>query len=266
MKTTRLSRSGFTLVEIMAVLAVMAAIIAIGVPAVSKALQNSRIRNAEGTANNLKSAITLYLGKPGSLGTLPVTEGVSATLTSEYTGAGSPTAGAVAAAATLDNVLLAESLLDRPLSLRMGVQNMAASGSANGFGWSPNTESFGGTAAPTLSYAALSRSECSVSDGTTNPGASSGTHQTLGSYSCAFNLNGDGSTFIPNGSRVAYLIIKGAADADAYQLALDVDGVNLTQNTAAAPASNDQTEGPVVYAKDAGNSGSVDVYYYLTNI
>ncbi len=266
MKTHGLSRSGFTLVEIMAVLAVIAAIIAIGVPAISKALQSARIRNVEGTAGNLKSAITLFLGKPGSLGTLPVTEGVSATLTSEYTGAGSPTAAAVGAAATLDNVLLAEAVLDRPLGIRMGVQNAAVSGSANGFGWSPNTGSFGGTAAPTLTYASMSRAECSTSDGTTNPGASSGTHQTLGSYSCAFNLNGDGATFIPNGSRVAYLIIKGASTADAYQLALDVDGINLTQNTAVSPAANDQTEGPVVYAKDAANTGSVDVYYYLANL
>jgi len=42
MKTHGLSRSGFTLVEIMAVLAVIAAIIAIGVPAISRALQSER--------------------------------------------------------------------------------------------------------------------------------------------------------------------------------------------------------------------------------
>jgi prepilin-type N-terminal cleavage/methylation domain-containing protein len=266
MNHTRTSAPGFTLVEIMAVLAVMAAIIAIGVPAISKTLQSGRVRNAEGTANILKAAITLYLGKPGSLGTLPVTEGVSTVLTGEYSGAGSPTAAANAAAATLENVLLAESVLDRPLNLRMGIQNSAATGASNGFGWSPYTESFGGTAAPTLSYAALSRAECSVSDGVSNPGSSTGAHQSLGSFSCAFNLNGDGSTFLPNGSRVAYMIIKGAATADAYNLALDVDGINLTQNTLASPAGADQTEGPVVYAKDAANTGSVDVYIYLTSI
>jgi type II secretory pathway pseudopilin PulG len=266
MNHSRTSAAAFTLVEIMAVLAVMAAIIAIGVPAISKTLQNGRVRNAEGTANILKAAITLYLGKPGSPGTLPVTEGVSSVLTGEYSGAGSPTAAAIAAAATLDNVLLAETALDRPINLRMGVQNTTAPGVANGFGWSANSESFGGTAAPTLSYANLSRAECSVSDGVTNPGASSGAHQSLGSYSCAFNLNGDGSTFIPNGSRVAYLIIKGATTADAFNLALDVDGAGLTQNTLASPAAVDQTEGPVVYAKDASNTGSVDVYVYLTSI
>jgi|ERR1017187_124085 prepilin-type N-terminal cleavage/methylation domain-containing protein len=252
---------GFTLVEILAVLAVIAAIIAIGVPAIAKVLQNGRVRNAEGTASVLKSAITQYLSKPGSIGTIPVTEGTSSALTTEYTGTGTPTAAAVAAAATLDNVLLAESFLERPISLRMGAQNATTTGTANGFTWSPVSESFIGTAAPTLSYAALSRVECSVSDGTNNPGA---TGQTAGSGACAFNLAGNG-TLIPSGSRVAYLIIKSVPDADAYQLSLDVDGSGLTQNTALTPATVDQTQGTVVFAKDAG-AGFVDVYYYLTNL
>jgi prepilin-type N-terminal cleavage/methylation domain-containing protein len=257
-----LSRNhGFTLVETLAVLAVIAAIIAIGVPAIAKVLQNGRVRNAEGTASVLKSAITQYLSKPGSIGTIPVTEGTSTALTTEYTGTGSPTVAAVAAAATLDNVLLAESFLERPITLRMGAQNAATNGSANGFAWSPASQSFIGTAAPTLSYANLSRVECSVSDGTNNPGA---TGQTAGSGGCAFNLAGNG-TLISSGSRVAYLIIKSVPDADAYQLALDVDGSGLAQNTALAPATVDQTQGTVVYAKDAG-TGFVDVYYYLTNL
>lgn len=262
MQTTR----GFTLVEVMAVLAVIAAIIAIGVPAISKTLQSGRIRNAEGTASLLKSAILLFLGKPGSPGTLPLTEGVSPALVAEYTGAGSPTAAAVSSAATLDNVLLAENALERPISLRLGAQNAPVTGSPNGFVWSPVSESFDGAAAPTSSYAAISRAECAVSDGVTNPGSSGGAHQSLGSYSCAFNLNGDGITFIPNGSRVAFLIVKGVPVADAFQLALDVDGAVLAQNSAAAPAANDQTQGPVAYQRDAANSGFVDVYYYLTSI
>jgi prepilin-type N-terminal cleavage/methylation domain-containing protein len=266
MKKTGIPNQAFTLVEIMAVLAVMAAIIAIGVPAISKALQSGRIRNTEGTANMLKSALVLYLGKPGSPGTIPVTEGVSTALTSEYSGGGSPTPSAVSAAATLDNVLLAENVLERPISLRMGVQNAAATGQSNGFGWSPVSETFTGISAPTLSYSAVSRAECAVSDGVTNPGATAGAHQSLGSYSCAFNLNGDGLTFIPNGSRVAYLVIKAVPVADAYELALDVDGSSLVQNTSAAPAANDQTQGSIAYGKDAVNAGFVDVYYYLTSI
>jgi len=260
MKTSR-SR-GFTLIEILAVLAVIAAVIAIGVPAIAKVLQSGRVRNVEGTASVVKSALTQYLSKPGSPGTLPVTEGTSAALTTEYTGTGTPTAAAIAAAATLDNVLLAEGGLERPINLRMGTQNAAVTGTASGFAWSPATESFIGTAAPTLSYAAVSRAECSVSDGVNNPGV---TGQTAGSGACAFNLAGNG-TLLASGSRVAYLLVKSVPDSDAFQLALDVDGLNLVQNTSTAPATADQTQGPVVYAKDASVSGFVDVYYYLTNL
>ncbi|KAB2649445.1 MAG: prepilin-type N-terminal cleavage/methylation domain-containing protein [Verrucomicrobiota bacterium] len=256
------SKRGFTLIEILAVLAVIAAIIAIGVPAIARVLQSSRIRNIEGTATVLKSAITQFLSKTGSIGTIPVTEGTSTLLTSEYTGPGAPSASAVAAAATLDNLLLSDGELDRVLSLRMGTQNTAITGISNNFTWSATSQSFTATASPTLSYAAVSRAECSISDGVSNPGV---TGQTAGSSACAFNINGSG-TLISSGAHVAYLIIKSVPIADAYQLALNVDGPILVANTSSAPATNDQSQGAVAYAKDAAGVGYVDVYYYLTSL
>jgi prepilin-type N-terminal cleavage/methylation domain-containing protein len=254
--------AAFTLIEMLAVLAVIAAIIAIGVPAVARVLQNSRVRNAEGTAAVVRAGLVQFLSKPGSMGTYPVTEGTSAVLTNEYTGSGTPTAAQISSAATLDNVLLFEGILDRPISLRIGTQNATVSGSANGFAWLPSSTSFTGTAAPSLSFSNVSRAECAISDGTNNPGA---TGQTAGSAACAFNLNASGA-LIPSGSRVAYLLIKSVPDADAYQLALDVDGISQVQNTAAAPATLDQSVGAVAYAKDAAGSGFVDVFYYLSSI
>jgi prepilin-type N-terminal cleavage/methylation domain-containing protein len=254
--------AAFTLIEMLAVLAVIAAIIAIGVPAVARVLQNSRVRNAEGTAAVVRAGLVQFLSKPGSMGTYPVTEGTAPVLATEYTGTGTPTATQVAQAATLDNVLLSEGILDRPLSLRMGVQNASLTGTANGFEWAPTTASFTGTAAPSINFSAVSRAECAISDGTSNPGI---TGQTAGSAACAFNLGANG-TLIPSGTRVAYLVIKSVPDSDAYQLALDVDGIAQVQNTAAAPAALDQSAGAVAYAKDSGGTGFVDVYYYLSSI
>ena len=74
-------------------------------------------------------------------------------------------------------------------------------------------------------YADVSRAECAICDGTNNPGT---TGQTAGSAACAFNLAGAGN--LQSGVRVAYLIIKNVPDADAFQLALDVDGPSLVQN------------------------------------
>jgi type II secretory pathway pseudopilin PulG len=254
--------AAFTLIETLAVLAVIAAIIAVGVPAVGKVMQNARIRNAEGTASIVRSALVQFQGKPGASGSIPLTEGSSSLLTSEYTGTGTPTAAQVASAATLDNILLSEGLLERPIGLRIGAQNGTPTGTANGFSWAPASQSFTGTAAPSVSYANVSRVECSVSDGSSNPGL---TGQALGSAACAFTLSGTGAA-IASGSRVAYLIIKSVPNADAYQLALDVDGSALVSNSAATPAGADQTTGTVVYAKDSANTGFVDVYYYLTSL
>jgi len=252
--------AAFTLIETLAVLAVIAAIIAIGVPAVAKVMQSARIRNAEGSASIVRSALVQYQAKPGASGTIPITEGTSGTLVSEYTGTGTVTAAQVAAAATLDNILLSEGFLERPISLRLGAQGGVASGTANGFAWVPSSQSFTGTAAPTLSYSSVTRVECAVSDGVSNPGM---TGQAAGSAACAFTLSGAG-TAIASGSHVAYLIVKSVPNADAYQLALDVDGPGLVANTSAAPAGVDQTVGTVVYAKDSSSTGFVDVYYYLT--
>jgi prepilin-type N-terminal cleavage/methylation domain-containing protein len=262
---SRRPQAAFTLVEILAVLAVIAAIIAIGIPAVAKVLQSARLRNAEGTASVLRSAITGYLSKPGSLGTIPVTESALTTApvlpASQWTGTAALDTAAAAKAATLDNVLLAEGLLQQPLSLRLGGQNFNPAGGLPAT-WSPVSESFTNTAAVTVDYSSASRAECAISDGTSNPGA---TGAAGGSSSCAFNLAGNG-LLISAGSRVAYLILKAVPVADAYQLALDVDGAALVQNTASTPAALDQTQGPVAYAKDGAASGLVDVYYYLTSL
>jgi len=262
-KISHQNQAGFTLVEILAVLAVIAAIIAIGIPAVAKVLQSARLRNVEGTASVVRSAITGYLGKPGSPGTIPVTESALTAVpvlpAAEWTGNPSLNTQTASKGATLDNVLLAEGLLQQPLSLRLGAQNSAEGIPAV---WSPITESFTNIGAPTIDYTPANRVECAISDGTSNPGATGAAN---GSASCAFNLAGNG-ILIPTGTRVAYLILKTVPVTDAYALALDVDGIALIQNTTANPAANDQNQGPVAYARDAAGSGLVDVYYYLTSL
>jgi prepilin-type N-terminal cleavage/methylation domain-containing protein len=261
----------FTLVEILAVLAVIAAILAIGIPAIAKVLQSGRLRNAEGTANVVRSAIAAYLTKPGSLGTLPITESalVSAPVLPAAQWTGDPSLNTVAAskAATLNGILLAEGVLDRPLSLRLGEQNFTLTPGTTPIAWSPVTESFTNTTAPTVDYTNASRVECALCDGVSNPGVTGAIANAAAAnnIACAFNLAGNG-TLIPAGTRVAYLILKTVPDADAYQLALDVDGPSLMNNAVTTPAGVDQTQGPVIYAKDSPVSGFVDVYYYLIGL
>lgn len=261
-RDARRGRPAFTLVEILAVLAVIAAILAIGIPAIAKVLQSGRIRNAEGTAAVLKSAIATYLSRSGSLGTLPITESASTTAPvlplAEWSGDPSLDTAAASKAATLDNILLTEGVLDHPLSLRVGNQNFMLPGGSVPLTWSAATETFTNTVAPTADYTNATRVECAQSDGASDPGSTGS-----GPAACAFDLTQNG--FLPPGTRVAYLVIKGTPVADAYRLALDVDGPSLMQNAPNSPALNDQALGAVVYQKDTG-SGLVDVYYYLMSL
>jgi hypothetical protein len=180
----------------------------------------------------------------------------------QWTGPAALNTQAAAKAATLDNVLLAEGLIDKPLSVRLGVQNFVLPPGAVAASWSPVTESFTNTSLPTADYGNATRVECAICDGTSNPGT---TGAAAGTAACAFNLAGNG-ILLPAGTRVAYLIIKNVPTADAFQLALDVNGLGLVQNYAGTPAINDQSQGTVAYARDAAGSGLVDVYYYLTSL
>jgi len=274
MKSSRLRSStnrAFTLVEILAVLAVIAAIIAIGIPAIAKVLQSGRLRNAEGSANVVRSAIAAYLTKPGSLGTIPITESGLTTApvlpAAQWTGNTFFNTAAASKAATLDAILLAEGVLDRPLGLRMGEQNFALPTGAVPVVWSAATESFTNTVIPTADFSNATRVECALCDGVNNPGVTGdiAAAAAANAVACAFNLSGTGAP-LSQGTRVAYLVLKAVPDADAYQLALDVDGPSLTQNVAATPAAVDQSQGPVVYAKDPSVTGFVDVYYYLMGL
>jgi general secretion pathway protein G len=65
------TEQGFTLVEMIGVLAVIAILASLLVPRVFQAIDDSKINNAASTCNSVKSAINEYYGKFGVLGTIP---------------------------------------------------------------------------------------------------------------------------------------------------------------------------------------------------
>jgi prepilin-type N-terminal cleavage/methylation domain-containing protein len=71
MKTTQHhnKRSGFTLIEMVGVLAVIAILAALLVPKIFAAIQESRITNAVGTLNSVKAATMNYFSKNGGFST-----------------------------------------------------------------------------------------------------------------------------------------------------------------------------------------------------
>jgi prepilin-type N-terminal cleavage/methylation domain-containing protein len=98
--------SGFTLIEMIGVLAVIAILAALLIPKIFEAINNARINNACITIGTVKSAIADHYAKYGSLpydGTIPTNITVAATGTADF-----------------DGVLLREQFIDKPFAVKVG--------------------------------------------------------------------------------------------------------------------------------------------------
>lgn len=238
---------GYSLLELVLVLAIVSILVGLLLPKGFDAIRNARIQQVAGTVKTLKTALVDYLSMPGGNGSLPRTEGT-----------GIPCSGAALSGATdtakgngarLDAVLLATGKLEHPLSLRMGTQVFASTGTGNEMTWSQASQAFVMTpdAAPLRDWSAVTRVEAR----TANPAL-------LPSVAQGANFRLDGTTTGINANYViAYLVIPSCPAKDAYELALALNGAQMAPVEGAASDA-----GVVAYA--APSNGSTDVYVYLT--
>jgi prepilin-type N-terminal cleavage/methylation domain-containing protein len=101
------SAQGFTLIEMIGVLAVIAILASMLIPKIFEAINSSRINNCVQSYNTIKAAVMDHYGKYGAINFLGV-----------------PAPGAIAPATALTNydnaILLPEALIDKPLVVRVG--------------------------------------------------------------------------------------------------------------------------------------------------
>jgi prepilin-type N-terminal cleavage/methylation domain-containing protein len=247
-QTSSVSSQGYSLLELVLVLAIVSVLVGLLLPKGFDALRNARIQQVSKTVDTLKTALADYLTLPGGNGSIPRTEGTNI-----------PTSGAALTGATdiakgngarLDSVLLATGKLERPLSLRMGSQSYTSTGTGNEMTWSQSALAFVVTpdAAPQRNWSAVTRVESRSS----NPG-------TLPSAALGANFRLDGTTDLTANLIVAYLVIPAVPAKDAYNLAVAMNGPQL------APVEGVACDtGVVAYA--APTNGVTDVYIYLTAI
>lgn len=244
----RFDNRGYSLLELVMVLAIVATLIGLLLPKGFDALRNARVQEVKNAAGTLRTALTDLITMPGGSGTIPRTEGTGIPCS------GSALSGATDAAkgngARLDTVLLATGKLERPLSLRMGSQVYASTGTGNEMQWNQATQAFAMSpdAAPQRNWSAVTRIEARTANPVLAPSAAQGA-----------NFRLDGVTNRSANVVVAYLVITGCPAKDAYELALSMNAPQL------APVEGAACDvGQVAYA--APTNGVTDVYVYLAEI
>lgn len=248
MKSKQKNCRGFSLLEMVLVLAIFGIIVGLLLPKGFEALRSARVQEARTTVNTLRTAISDLISMPGGSGSIPRTEGTGIPCTG--TALSGATDTAKGNGARLDTVLLAIGKLERPLSLRMGSQVYASTGSGNEMTWDTTTQAFIMTpdAAPQRNWSAVTRVEARTANPALAPSAAQGA-----------NFRLDGITNRTANVIVAYLVIPGVPATDAYQLALTLNAPQLAPTLGAACDA-----GQVAYA--APVNGTTDVYVYLTEI
>ena len=245
-KSSPLYRSGYSLLELVLVLAIVAVLVGLLLPKGFDALRNARIQEVKATVNTLKTALTDLIVMPGGNGSIPRTEGT-----------GIPTTGTALSGATdiakgngarLDTVLMATGKLERPLSLRMGSQVYVPAGTGNEMTWYQHGFVMTPDAAPLRNWSNVTRVEAQSANPALAPSAALGA-----------NFRLDGITDINPNVIIAYLVIKNCPAKDAYELALSINAPQLAPVEGAA-----SNTGLVAYATPV--SGVTDVYVYLAEI
>ena len=262
------ANQGFTLIEILTVLAIIGILTAILIPAVSKAQSRARVTSAVAEINSARTAAVEGAARNG--GTLPITEGATAAVgyaATNFTTSGDQTRTGDLAnfnnGARLDNALLSMEppVLDGLFSSKFAPgATVTWPATAGRLTWnspsgtwsvsSPTGVLNWGAANNAVSQANATRMECSV--------VNTAWVQANGPVT-GINFLLDGVTNLPAG-RVAYIVYPGVPVNDARTLATDLNGSALMIDTnPAAPVA--QTAGRVIYNAPVG--GVTTVYVFL---
>jgi prepilin-type N-terminal cleavage/methylation domain-containing protein len=282
------TRKGFTLVEMLGVLAIIAILISVISVGVLSAINRARVVATVSNFKNLETALLAYIALPESAGQIPLTKMNNGAITikaaPETNSDALGIAANVATPATatelsgfaLEQIFLAAGTLERLPNWRIGNDGVQKGivQMANLPGWNRKKNAFAtkvnaqgttfGTAG-VVNWTDAVRTECAPVDraavigaiGTGAPGMMS----TLG-----VNFQTDGSSDLPGTSRCAYVVLPGVTLKDAEKLSEELNGSLSVMDLKAASPIFIQTVGRfVTQGADVGD-GTTTCYYFLANL
>jgi prepilin-type N-terminal cleavage/methylation domain-containing protein len=276
MKHNKLNtRKGFTLVEMLGVLAIIAILISVISVGVLSAINRARIVATLSNFKNLETATLSYIALNESIGKLPLTKS-SASLPgvaglSNTAVAATITIGSAQNPLHLETVFVAAGTLEKYPSWRVGndpLQNGIKLDQEQGWNrklnkWS-TTAASGATVGTANNWHAYCRAECAMSAGSSVlvPGTY-GTDGTMGGGLVNFRL--DGSSNLAANVRVAYVVLPGLTAKDAEKISEEINGTLNDMDLRASSPVYAQARGRFVTdgITQAGSDINGLVGYYL---
>lgn len=258
------SAKGFTLVEMLGVLAIIAILVSIVSVGVMTAIKSARVTGTIANLKNYETALAAHITLNEGNGFIPITKGAikkraAATLTQNNL--------------HLGQVLLASGAFESLPTWRIGRESKNAAQTVNA-AWDIEKGEFwdnGGSATTLINWTDRIRAEA-VTALDQDP-ATAVINDTAGTASFALPVT------VPTGATIAYVKIPGVSISDAVKLS---EALNRGSNTAtvsspsqivgrfvfSAGTTTDDGSGPVTAGQiGTGSSyaGTVDCYYYLGN-